>query len=233
MRDWGERDAVAAQRALAARDPSAPVLLVGHSFGGQALGLAEELHDVRAAAMVGVQFGYVGHWPAIERARLALVWRAVMPASIAALGYVPGWMGIGEDLPGGVAREWARWCTSPEYFLDHVEGARGRFARFAAPTLFYSFTDDDYVPLCGAAHYLGALAGAEITHRRLAPADVGARTIGHFGFFRPGFEPTLWPEVARFFYDALEGRPSSVRACSADAAPAEHELLLDLVYGRE
>ena len=28
--------------------------------------------------------------------------------------------------------------------------------------------------------------------QRIARADVGARRIGHFGFFRPQFEPTLW-----------------------------------------
>jgi hypothetical protein len=27
---------------------------------------------------------------------------------------------------------------------------------------------------------------------RIAPADVGANRIGHFGFFRPQFESTLW-----------------------------------------
>jgi predicted alpha/beta hydrolase len=106
MRDWAERDAVAAHRALVARDPSARVLAVAHSFGGQTLGLSDALHDVSAAAMVGVQFGYVGHWPAAGRARLGLAWNVLVPSFSSALGYVPGWSGIGEDLPGGVAREW-------------------------------------------------------------------------------------------------------------------------------
>ncbi|MFI4931907.1 MAG: hypothetical protein ACHP83_16815 [Burkholderiales bacterium] len=28
--------------------------------------------------------------------------------------------------------------------------------------------------------------------QRIAPGDVGARRIGHFGLFRAQFEPTLW-----------------------------------------
>jgi len=28
--------------------------------------------------------------------------------------------------------------------------------------------------------------------QRIAPGDVGARRIGHFGFFWPQFESTLW-----------------------------------------
>jgi predicted alpha/beta hydrolase len=31
--------------------------------------------------------------------------------------------------------------------------------------------------------------------QRVAPADVNARRIGHFGFFRPEFESTLWTRV--------------------------------------
>ena len=30
------------------------------------------------------------------------------------------------------------------------------------------------------------------TMKRTAPADVGAESIGHFGFFKPVFEQSLW-----------------------------------------
>ena len=30
------------------------------------------------------------------------------------------------------------------------------------------------------------------------PQDVGARAIGHFGFFRERFRASLWPQVAQF-----------------------------------
>lgn len=235
MRDWAERDAVAAHEALVARDPAARVLAVAHSFGGQALGLSDALHGVSAAAMVGVQFGWVGHWPAAGRARLGLVWNVLVPGFSSALGYVPGWSGIGEDLPGGVAREWARWCTSPGYLLDHVEGANERFARFSAPTLFYSFTDDDYAPRPAVEHYLSSLAGAQRIHRRFAPSDLGAPEIGHFGFFRPRFEPTLWREVARFFDDVSDGRaPTATPHLSREATrPRDEDIALDLAYGRD
>lgn len=235
MRDWAERDAVAAHEALSAREAGAQRLLIAHSFGGQALGLAEPLHDVRGAAMVGVQLGYVGHWPAAGRARLGVVWNVLVPGFSRTIGYVPGWTGMGEDLPGGVAREWARWCTSPGYLLDHIEGARERFARFAAPTLFYSFTDDDYAPRAAVEAYLGALSGAPVSHRRFAPSELGQREIGHFGFFRPRLEPTLWRELACHFDDVLAGRPSSLgsRASRAGLRPSEGDIALDLAYGRD
>jgi len=182
-----------------------------------------------------VQFGYIGHWPATGRARLGLVWNVLVPSFAATLGYVPRWSGIGEDLPGGVAREWARWCTSPGYLLDHVEGARERFARFTAPTLFYSFTDDDYAPRAAVEHYLATLSGAEQIHRRFAPADLEMDAIGHFGFFRPNAEPKLWRELARFFDEASDGPSSGLTSHRPRAAMriGEEDIALDLAYGRE
>jgi predicted alpha/beta hydrolase len=31
--------------------------------------------------------------------------------------------------------------------------------------------------------------------KRISPSDVGARSIGHFGFFRKRFADALWPQV--------------------------------------
>jgi predicted alpha/beta hydrolase len=231
--DWAERDAVAAVRRLREDYPEAPILMVGHSFGGQTLGLHDALHDVRAAVMVGVQFGYRGHWPTPARAGLGAYWGAVFPAAIALYGYVPGWAGMREDLPGGVAREWSRWCLSPHYLLDHVPGARERFARFTRPVLFYSFTDDTYAPLPAVRSYLSALTHAPVTHRRLHPADVGGKAVGHFGFFRPERADTLWPEVLTWFDDALAGRPSRVQATTPPHTLTEAEVTADLSFGRD
>ena len=44
----------------------------------------------------------------------------------------------------------------------------------------------------------GRYANAPIEYRRIAPRDVGVQRIGHFGFFRPRFEQTLWPLVPQW-----------------------------------
>jgi hypothetical protein len=58
-----------------------------------------------------------------------------------------------------------------------------------------------------AAFYSAARAQV----RLVRPADVGASAIGHFGFFRARFEPTLWREAALFLAGAASrgsGSPS-------------------------
>jgi len=205
MRDWAELDARAVLAWAARRFPG-PRASIGHSFGGQLVGLIDEAHAVDRAIMVGSQLGYYRHWRGGARIKLGAIWLGLVPALTATFGYLPGRAGLGEDLPRGVAREWATWCTSPNYLLDHVDGAAERMARFDAPTLFYSFTDDEFAPQGAVDALLERLPGAPLTHRRISPADLGLDRIGHFGFFRPEHRDTLWDEALDFLTGALVRR---------------------------
>lgn len=204
MQDWAT-DAAAAM--ALAREEDAPLLWIGHSFGGQLLGLVDEARDVKGVLLVGAQLGYAGHWPARLQPRIRLFWHLLVPALTGVLGYYPGRVGLGEDLPAGVAREWRRWALQPGYYLGERPDARVRLARFARPTLFYSFTDDDFAPRQAVRTLLSLLPAAAVVHRRLAPADLGVEAIGHFGAFRQRFAGTLWREALAFFDHVLDGVP--------------------------
>ncbi|MEQ1571020.1 MAG: alpha/beta fold hydrolase [Myxococcota bacterium] len=192
MTDWGHDWQTALDAALA-RAGERPTLLVGHSFGGQALGLVDRAERLAGGITVGAQLGYWGHWPAATRWAYAGLWYAVMPAVASTLGYVPGQLGVGEDLPAGVAREWAKWCRSPNYLLDHVPQARDRFASVMAPFRVVGVTDDSYAPDPAVRAFAALLPRAEL--RTWSPADAGMDALGHFGFFRRGAR-RLWDEVA-------------------------------------
>lgn len=203
MTDWARLDAAAAHALVEAQYPGEPVATVGHSFGGQLIGLLDAARDVRGALLVGSQLGYYGHWNVRDRLRLGLTWRALVPTLTASLGYLPAQAGLGEDLPRGVANEWAKWCSSPDYLISHHPDAAARFARFDRPLLLYSFSDDDFAPRRAVDALLARMPEAQLTHRRIRPGEFGDRPIGHFGFFRAGFEHTLWLEAVRFLSGVL------------------------------
>jgi len=234
LTDWARLDAVAAHHFVTKRFPGEPFAVIGHSFGGQLVGLIDEPNAATGAVMVGAQLAYYRDWPAKDHKKLGFVWKMLVPAASALFGYMPGRFGLGEDLPRGVARQWAEWCTHPDYLISEHLDARERFARFDAPTLFYSFTDDEYAPEGAVAHLLRRLRRAPLEHVRLAPQERGASTIGHFGFFRPRFSGTLWPEAASFLRDSLEGRePHHTRSVSPPVTPSlREEVMEDLSYGR-
>jgi predicted alpha/beta hydrolase len=202
MTDWALKDAAAAARYAAALGD--PVITIGHSFGGQLLGLLDEPHASRGAILVASQLGYYGHWPLGQRLRYGAMWYGLIPALVAWHGYLPGRYGLGEDLPAGVALEWARWCRHPDYLVGHVDGAAERFARFDRPTLLFSFTDDKFAPPGAVDALIRRLSAAPVTHRRVAPWDLSLPDLGHFSFFRPR-AAALWPEALAFIDTTLAG----------------------------
>ncbi len=212
MTEWGRFDARAAHEYVSRRHGDAPVAILGHSFGGQLVGLIDEARDVAGAIFVGAQLGYYGYWPLPQRARLAVTWRALVPAFTGTLGYLPGRVGIGEDLPRGVAEEWARWCTHPDYLIADHPDAAARFARFDRPTAFYSFTDDAFGPRRSVEALLDRLPRRTVDHRRVDPKELAKGPIGHFGFFRAKFQEPLWTEALSFLTDVFEGRSPPRRA---------------------
>ena len=233
LTDWATLDASAVLGWVRREHDPESVVLVGHSFGGQLLGLVDRARDVRGAVLVGAQLGYYGHWPLTMRLRLAFAWNALLPALTTSLGYLPGRAGLGEDVPAGVAEEWASWCRHPDYLMGFHPAARARFARFDRPTLFYSFSDDDYAPLRSVHKLIGAMSHAPMFHRRFHPAELDVDEVGHFGFFRPRFADSLWREARFFIDDALAGRDQfRLPKLRTPYDLSEEDLAADLAYGR-
>lgn len=198
MRDWGERDLAAMIAWTSRHDPGGRTALVGHSVGGQLLGLAPDAARVSALVAVAAQSGWWGHWSGARRYALALLWHVVMPGLTHLAGFFPGRiLRLGEDLPPGVALEWARWCRNPRYMTDE-EGTplRPHFHRFEGRILAYSFSDDGFAPRPAVEALIGFYRRARTAHRHVEPASIGLDRLGHFGFFREGARRTLWEETA-------------------------------------
>ena len=233
MSDWAELDARSVLGHVRERFGDSPLFWLGHSFGGQALGLIDDAREVTGAVLVGSQLGDLSFWPLPDRLKLSALLGGLLPAVTRGFGYLPGAIGVGEDLPKGVAEEWARWCLTRGYFLEAHPVARRRFARFDKPTLLYSMSDDDFAPEPAVAQLMALLSSAPLEHRRVIPSELGVEAIGHFGFFRPRFTDTLWREVRWFFDDLIDGqRGFRPRRARAPWNLDDEDVALDLAYGR-
>jgi predicted alpha/beta hydrolase len=203
LRDWGEKDLTAMLEWIDARFADRRVVAIGHSLGGQMLGLAPNSSRVSAMLGVAAQTGWWGHWPRPQRYALALLWYIAMPLSAAVLGYFPAKrLGIGEDLPGDVAREWARWCRNPQYMIDETGAPlRPHFDRFSGPLLALSFADDRLAPAEAVSTLTSYYSRAAVRREHIEPHALGLRSIGHFGFFRDVAKPMLWERAAAWLGD--------------------------------
>jgi predicted alpha/beta hydrolase len=201
MRDWAEKDIGGALDYLGRATHGARLIGIGHSFGGQAFGLVPGNEQYVAAMTVGSQSGYWKHWHGARRVGMWLVTHVVLPGVSRVAGYLPArYLGQGEDLPSGVAREWASWCRHPGYIVGAL-GVEEAYARFTAPIRAYAIGDDAYAPPAAVEAFLGFYPNAPRKQVDVDAAHHGG-PIGHFGFFRERFRKSLWQDAA----DWMEGR---------------------------
>ncbi len=195
--DWAELDLAGVLEWAAREHGDGQTSVIGHSVGGQLLGLVPNLASIRSVVMVGSQSGDYRLWPGItERALFGALWHAVVPGVASTLGYLPGSLGIGEDLPGGVAREWAEWCRTRGYMVGGENHARrALYKRLDAPILAFGFDDDGYAPPAAVTALLSLYENARIERRQVSRQEA---KVGHFGFFRERFRSSLWLEAAAF-----------------------------------
>src|SRR5262249_31419660 len=125
--------------------PNLPLCVVGHSFGGQALGLAPNNSEVSRALLVASQAGYWRMLHSPERYRVYLMLRFIGSPIARLMGYMPGKLGIGEDLPRDVFLEWTGWVMKPRYFFDDSTlSALENFPRYRGPLRAICLTDDPW-----------------------------------------------------------------------------------------
>ena len=118
MSDWAALDVTAAVAWMRERYKALPLNYVGHSFGGQALGLLANNTEVSRALLIAAQAGYWKLMAAPERYRVFAHLSCVGIPLTEFMGYAPGWAGLGEDLPKGVFQQWVRWVMRPRYLFD-------------------------------------------------------------------------------------------------------------------
>lgn len=198
MSDWGRRDIAAALTEARSLAGALPLVYVAHSVGGQLFGLAEGADRVTAAVFVGSSTGtwwQMGNLP--FRLFCAAMWFGFTPVTTATLGYAPAsWLRQGEDLPRGVAREWARWCRRASYFEGDLPDAElAGYGRLTMPIHSLGFTDDPIANDVTIPALLRHYHGASKTHEHLDPRDVGLSSVGHFGFFSTRSKHALWTKV--------------------------------------
>jgi predicted alpha/beta hydrolase len=197
--DWAGLDCAAMIGAL----PERPLYWIGHSLGGQILPLVPNKNLVTKAITVATGSGYWRENSPRIRPMAWWLWFVLTPPALALWGYFPGrtLRKVG-DLPKGVMRQWRRWCLDPEYAVGaEGEAVRAQYAAVRSPIVSLSFSDDEMMSARNTESIHGFYIGAPRKMKRIAPEDIGARRIGHFGFFRTAFETSLWrahllPELA-------------------------------------
>lgn len=206
--DWGRLDLPALIDWAAETFPGRRLSAVVHGVGGQILGLAPNAGALGDVLALGAQSGYWGHWRGTERLRVLALWTLWIPVLSRLVGYFPSRrLGLGEDLPAGVAREWAFWGRQPEYLMGCLDPEeRARYAAFRGRLRALGALDDFFAPPAAVAAFVRFYPAAAGEHHTLRPAELGLESIGHFGYFRERVGQRLWPRELDWLFGGGAGR---------------------------
>lgn len=198
MLDWARLDLAVAVESMTSDD--VPLFLIGHSFGGHAFGLLPNHQKVAGFYVFGTGAGWHGYMPPGERMRVLTMWNLVLPVLTWWKGYCPWKMlGMGEDLPTNVYRQWRYWCRFPHYFFDDpaMRGIEHSYAEVHTPIVAANALDDLWAMPASRDAFVQSYRNAPLIRKDLNPAQVGGR-IGHMGYFRQSAAP-LWDEALAWF----------------------------------
>lgn len=216
--DWAHQDLAAAVDSMA--HDSLPLFMLGHSFGGHAFGLLPNHDCVARFYTFATGAGWHGWMPPAERIKVSLMWHLVGPLLVRWHGYL-AWskLGMGEDLPLGVYRDWKHWCRFPRYFFDDPAMAHvaARFDQVTTPIVAANALDDLWAPPASRDAFMSGYRGTRWQGVDIDPQRIGLGAIGHMGYFRRTAQP-LWHDVLRWFGE--HGQPPARHASAASGGAA-------------
>jgi predicted alpha/beta hydrolase len=203
MAIWGGCDLGGVVRELRgeAERQRLPLVSILHSISGLLVGMCADAGAFTRMVTVGAQIAFPLDQPPLHALGTLAMRHAFMPALTRLVGYFPARrLGLGEDLPRGVAMDWARRVIDPD----------GEWALQRAPTYFFDIrarllalaaTDDPYATPRALHRLHRRFVHAEVLTRRITPRELGVRRIGHLGLLGP----RLADRVAPILEDALVG----------------------------
>ncbi len=199
--DYGCQDIPAVKNYLLERFSHLPLIMMGHSTGGQQIGLMDDLSGIAGCVNIGVSCGYLPHMPLIYRCQGYWYFYAFVPTSIAMRGYVASKaLGIMEDLPRNVATQWRDWCAKEDGFFD--PSIRGQsvpdklFYDVDYPITVYHASDETISTQRNTHNFwrhIDTQSSLDITCLNLA--DHPVKKIDHFGYFSRDLKDSFWPRV--------------------------------------
>ncbi len=195
--DWGRKDATAVLDHVANQFAQGkPIYMVGHSYAAHGFGLMPNHALIKKFYTFAGGAGWSGYMPLIERLKVEFMWRVLGPIITPLLGYMPGKLIGGLNLPLDVYRQWRHWCQYPHYFFDlpSMTPELRLFNEVRTPIMAVNADDDLWALPASRDAFFKGYTQTTVTPVTLESAKFGTKGIGHMGYFRRGSE-ALWDDA--------------------------------------
>ncbi len=191
--NWGNRDLEAVIKYVSDTYPNHRIILLGHSIGGQLIGLAPSSLRADKIILVSAQSGYWKFWKGVSRLRMWVNWYLLVPVLTKVFGFLPSKrFSRMEDLPKNVAEEWAKWCRNRNYLFTGISFNDLYFDRIKCNLTSISIEDDFFAPKKSVEWMTEKFSIAIVKSLHFSPGNFKALKIGHFSLFTEKFKDTIW-----------------------------------------
>lgn len=195
INDWGIYDIPAAIEALLNHTQAEKVIIVGHSAGGQLLGIASNYHKVAKVLAIAGSTGHVKGLKGKTKVLAPLMFNVIFPVSSFVKGYgATQFIGMGENLPKNVAKQWAEFCSKPGYVMNAIGKTifEDYHQQIQCPITSFWATDDEIATHSNVKDLLRLYPNAQTKLIELNPQQLGYKQIGHMLMFKKSHQK-IWP----------------------------------------
>lgn len=203
--DWGTLDLPAALKHLQTLVSNTTYHLIGHSAGGQLIGLMPNAHELSSVFNIACSSGQLRNmkFPFRWKAKFFMNW--YIPFNNFLFGYTKAHLvGMGQPLPKKVAQQWADWCNGQGY----VKTAFGKevqqhwYDTLQVTSYWINAIDDDIANNANVADMISVFDKLPTTTKTLTPQDYNLKEIGHMKFFSKK-SSVLWSLALDWFSKKL------------------------------
>lgn len=200
IRYWGEYDLPAAIDCLLEKTLAKKIILVGHGVGGQLMGLSHNYDKLSHVVGIASSAGFIGNMQGLFKWKAWFFFNIYIPLCHLFFGYTKTKViGIGEDLPPEVAREWALYCQKDGYIASAVGKTVfiNYFNHINCPfTVIYSI-DDHISCKKNVESLLKTYPSTQAQMVEINPSDYGFEHIGYNAYFKEKYQK-LWPVLYHY-----------------------------------
>lgn len=197
IQDWGQLDLPAMIDALCEKTGNTRILIIGHSAGGQLLGITPNHHKVEKLVAIAGSTGYVKNLKGRTKLLAPLMFKVIFPIARTTIGYGPTQkIGMGENLPKDVAKQWAEFCSKPGYVINAI--GKTIFEDFheqvQTPISVLWASDDEIATEANVKDLLRLYPTAKTQMIMIEPSAYNHSAIGHMNMFKRSHQ-NIWPTI--------------------------------------
>jgi predicted alpha/beta hydrolase len=200
--DWGQLDITAAIDCLLEQTQAEKIILLGHSAGGQLLGISPNYNKVAKIIAVAGSTGHVRGLKGKTKFLAPIMFHVIFPISSKFKGYgATKMIGMGENLPKNVAKQWAQFCGTQGYVMHAVKKQLlpDYHSKITCPITAIWASDDEIATQANVQALLNLYPNAETNMIQLKPKQFQHKSIGHMQMFRKSHR-NIWDLIEQQLY---------------------------------